>query len=68
MGKNYRVIIEPRTIGDYEFASISESAIEPDEDKRNKEYKKRCEEILEQVKRHIDYVGNVYIDFDTEEE
>jgi len=64
---NYRVIVEPRRIGQYGFASISDYAIEPDEDKRNERYRKECEQIVDNIKRHIDDVGAVYIDYDTEE-
>ena len=64
---NYRVIIEPRGLGNYGFASISDHAIEPDETKRNQRYKELCEEIVDDVKRHVDSVGSVYVDFDTTE-
>jgi len=64
---NWRVVVEPRGLGNFGIASISDYAIEPDEEKREARYKAMCEDIMEQIKRHIDDVGNVYLDCDTEE-
>jgi hypothetical protein len=62
---NYRVEIEPRSLGDFGYMSFSDRLITPNEKERQKEYKERCEEIVEQIKRHVDNVGGVYILCDT---
>ena len=64
---NYRVVIEPKRLGDYGIVSMPDYFIESDENKRNLRYKELCDKIVEDVRRHVDNVGNIYIDFDTEE-
>lgn len=53
----YHVEIEPKRLGDLGCVSMSDQLIEPDVKRRVQEYKKRCEDIIRQVKRHIDYIG-----------
>jgi hypothetical protein len=65
--ENFRVEVEPRSIGDYGFASISDYAIEPNENKRNERYERICECIVEDIKRHVDDVGWVGVVYDTSE-
>lgn len=48
---NYRVIVEPQ-------GPRWTSYIE-------KEQKRDCEAIIEQIKRHVDGVSHLYVDFDT---
>ena len=62
---NFRVVIEPRRIGDYGFCRISDNAYSQEE--KEKEYAKMCRDILDECKRHIDNVGSIYIDYDAEE-
>lgn len=64
LSTNYRVVIEPRRLGNFGSVSCSDSLIERDEEKRQKLYLERCEEIAADVKRHVDNVGSVYIDSD----
>lgn len=50
---NFRVVVEPKTHG---FSiRYSDSTIESD-----------CKEMVDQIKRHVDNVDRVYMDFDTE--
>lgn len=69
---NFRVTIEPRGLGNYGFASFSPRLIYgdgPEAEKRmEKDIIERCEEIIEQVKRHVDNVGYVGVEFDSEEQ
>jgi hypothetical protein len=65
--ENYRVIIYPRSIGDFGWASISPQAIEPNYIKRQEMYKDKCEEIIDDVKRHVNNVGSVNIEYDSRE-
>jgi len=66
--ENYRVVIEPRRLGDFGIASVSDRMICPDEERRQREYKERCQEIVSDIKRHIDNVGSVDIECDAIEE
>lgn len=62
----YRVIVEPRKLGNLGIAHFSDGMIEPDETKRLELYKRRCEDIASQVKRHVDDIGQVYVEEETE--
>ncbi len=63
----WRVIIEPRRIGDLGYVQCSDSLLTRDEEDRRKEYLRRCEEIIQDIRRHVDNVGHVHIDIDTED-
>ena len=62
--ENYRVVIEPRRLGDFGFFSTSDSMFCKDEADRQRQYKDRCDEIVSQVKRHVDGVSSVYVECD----
>lgn len=68
--ENYRVVIEPRRLGDFGGASMSLGLLYgrgPDAQKRiEKDMEARCSEMISDIKRHIDNVGSVHIDFDQE--
>ena len=64
---NFRVVIEPRRLGDYGFAKVSDSFTGRSEEQIAKDYQERCEEIVEQTKRHVDNVGWIGVEFDSEE-
>jgi hypothetical protein len=65
---NFRVVIEPRGLGNFGQISMPDRLICPDKDHRLRQYRERCDEIAADVKRHVDNVGHVYVDFDTEGE
>jgi hypothetical protein len=62
---NFRVVVEPKRLGDYGNIKISDNALY-DEQRAQKEYQRRCEEMVEQIKRHVDNVDRVEVDFDVE--
>lgn len=64
---NFRVIIEPRRLGNFGFARMSDHLLYDSDETIQREYEKRCEEIVEDVKRHVDNVGHVSVEWDTEE-
>ena len=64
---NFRVVIEPRRLGDYGFVRVSDTFFGGSPGRVAKDYEIRCEEIVDQVKRHVDNVGWVGIESDTEE-
>lgn len=68
---NFRVVIEPRGLGNFGSVSCSPSLIYgrgPDAEKRMaEELQSRCEGIVSLVKRHVDDVGWVGIECDEEQ-
>lgn len=65
---NFRVVVEPRRLGDYGFCSMSDRLIHGDDEKKiNSLYKDRCEEIVDQIKRHVDNVKYASVECDTTE-
>jgi hypothetical protein len=65
--RNFRVIVEPKSLGDFGGIRISDSFFYKTQQEKENAYIRRCEEIKEQIKRHVDGVGHVEIDFDAEE-
>lgn len=63
---NYRVVIEPRGLGDFGSIRLSDSFLVRDEAERQRQYQERCEEIMADVKRHVDQVGYVSVECDIE--
>lgn len=66
--ENYRVVIEPRGLGNFGSISMSDGLICSSEEDRQRRYRERCQEIVEDVKRHVDNVGLAHVDFDTVKE
>lgn len=64
---NFRVIVEPKGLGDYGGIRVSDSMFHKTQQDREKAYERRCKEIIDQIKRHVDEVGRMEIDYDTEE-
>ena len=62
----FRVVIEPRRLGDLGSVSMSDSMVCRDEKDRLRQYRERCEEILDDVRRHVGNVGHAGIEFDTD--
>lgn len=64
---NYRVVITPRGPGNYGFASVSPRLVGYDTPEKISKYEKdTCEEILHDVKRHVDNIGYISIESDTD--
>lgn len=63
---NFRVVVEPRRLGDYGALRTSDTAFGRTEEQVEKDYKRRCEEIAEQITRHVDNVSSVDVDYDTD--
>ena len=65
---NFRVVVEPRRLGNMGFVRTSDSFLYgtgPDAEKRiSAEYEARCKEIADQIKRHVDEVGGISVEFD----
>ncbi len=55
----YYLKVYPKDLGDLGLASMSEHLLYPDENERKEEYKKRCEEMKEQIRRHVPHVLSV---------
>ena len=56
---DFKVIIEPRDLGDLGGVIVSTAWMSDDP---AKDYERRCNEIVQDVKRHVENVGSVYID------
>jgi hypothetical protein len=69
---NFRITIEPRGLGDYGYASFSPRLFYGDGPEAEKlmqeELMRRCKDIVEQVKRHVDGIGWVGIENDEEQQ
>ncbi|WP_329163962.1 hypothetical protein OHB49_29040 [Streptomyces sp. NBC_01717] len=57
---DYRVVVTPRRLGDFGWMSMSDRMASSDPDRDMRE---RCEEIAAAVKRHVDNVGSVEVQF-----
>lgn len=62
----YWVRVDPRRLGNFGVVRVSDRRVEPDEQRRLKKYRERCEEIVEQIRRHVDNVGGVYVETEKE--
>ncbi|WP_097933331.1 MULTISPECIES: hypothetical protein [unclassified Streptomyces] len=58
--EDFRIVITPRRLGDLGWMSISDRMAS---DNIERDTRERCEEIAEQVKRHVDNVGSVEVQF-----
>lgn len=66
---DFRVVIEPRRLGDFGSASVSDHAIVRDKQERQRRYRERCEQIAAEVQQRavgIQNVGHVYVQSDSE--
>lgn len=65
---NFRVVIEPRRLGDMGFVRTSDDFLygrgKDAAARIAKEYEDRCNNIVADVKRHADNVGAAYVEFD----
>jgi len=67
---NFRVVIEPRRLGDFGRIKTSDTFVYgrglEAEARIEKEYEERCNEIASEIKRHVDNVGCTSVEFDQE--
>lgn len=67
---NFRVVVYPCGLADFGFMRTSDDFLYgrgPDAAARiEKEYQGRCEEMAADIRRHVDSVGGVEIEFDQE--
>lgn len=63
----YSVEVEPRRLGDLGSVSMSDCLLYPDEAERLEAYRKRCVEIVEQIKQHVDCIGGIAINTQMED-
>jgi len=64
--ENFRVVVEPRGLGDFGYVRTSDSFAYPKQKDQEKEYRNRCDDIIEQIKRHVDNIRCVEMLFDSE--
>ncbi|MFZ4264472.1 hypothetical protein [Streptomyces arboris] len=58
--EDFRIVITPRRLGDLGWMSISDHMAS---DNIERDTRERCDEIAEQVQRHVDNVGSVEVQF-----
>jgi hypothetical protein len=63
---NFRVVVEPKGLGDYGGIRVSDSMFHKTKEAIEKGYFERCQEIVDDIKRHVDNAGYVNIEYDTE--
>ncbi len=61
---NFRVVVEPRRLGDFGSVSVSDSFFGQNKERIAADYLDRCEEIAAEIKRHVDNVRYVSVEFD----
>jgi hypothetical protein len=62
--ENFRVVIYPKSLGDYGGIKLPDSHFRNNE-QIQKDYETRCKEIAEQAKRHVDNIHSVDVEYDT---
>lgn len=65
---NFRVEVTPRRLGYLGSVSVPDRFVSSGEEDRQKQYRQRCEEIIANIKRHVDDVGHMEIVYDTDGE
>lgn len=59
--ENFHVVVEPRRLGNFGFVSVNDSLFGGSRENIAKRYEERCEQIAEEIKRHVDNVGYITI-------
>ena len=66
--ENFRVVVEPKRLGDFGFVSTSDCLLYGDGPEAQKrieaEYAERCQGIAAEVKRHVDNVAWAAVEYD----
>lgn len=62
--ENFRVIIEPRELGDLGSVVLPARMFASTEEAVEKHNRDACDEIVQAVKRHVDGVRRVYVETD----
>ncbi len=63
---NFRVVVEPKRLGDYGCVRVSDSFGGKSKRQIEVGYINRCYEIVDQIKRHVDNFGSIDIQSDEE--
>ena len=59
--ENYRVVIEPRGLGDLGGVVMGDHNFCSSEADRQQQYRERCDAIRANVQRHVDGIGSVRV-------
>lgn len=66
--ENFRIVIEPKGLADFGFVRTSDSFLyghsKEAKERIAREYEDRCNEILAEVKRHVDNIGSIWVEHD----
>lgn len=65
---NFRVVLTPRSFGDFGFMRTSDDFVyghgKEAEERKARDYEDRCEEMARDAKRHVDNVAYAEVEFD----
>lgn len=62
--QNYRVSVEPRRLGDFGSVSMPDDFFCSGEEDRQRQYRSRCEEIVSEIRRHVENVDSALVECD----
>lgn len=69
--ENFRVVVEPRGLGDFGSVRVSPSFIyghgENSQKRHDADLEARCEEMATEIRRHVDNVRHASVEFDQED-
>lgn len=57
----FHIVVEPRSLGNLGAVHIPDSWCGTDQEDIDRRYRERCEEIIEEIKRHCNNVGSCSI-------
>ena len=63
---NFRIIVTPKRLGDFGAIRVSDNFFGQSEERIEKDYMRRCDDIADQIKRHVDEVDSVEVNYDVE--
>lgn len=69
--ENFRVVVHPRSLTDFGGLVVSRGFLyghaEGDQARWERDMERRCEAIAADIKRHVDSVGSIGIEFDCDD-
>lgn len=66
--EKFRVVVDPRSLGNLGYASIGLGLLyghgQEAQKQIEKDWEARCDEIVSDIKRHVENVGSAWVEFD----
>lgn len=68
--ENFRIVVEPRSMTDFGFVSVGRGLVygrDKEAQRRwERDMEERCNELIADIKRHVDNLGGVWMECDQE--